>query len=260
MENLSANTGTENFSSVSRVIFEEQMTEPISIYRFLDCNAALKTLEVGEFRVGLLSKFNDPFEWRLGFTGIITPEEQTVADKLSSDHQPWMESWMGIMCFSDSVSDPVLWSLYAEKHRGVAFEVKYAWNSKDEHLFKMTYSNERPVLNFSQLSQLRKHCSQAEGDAYLKDLLDRLRKQKSPGFSFEREYRLSIDLRDKKHCQFKEGNYYWQLPKNSLKRVILEFRCPLEEGAVKNLLNVNGLSETKVTQAEMSSQTYSIQC
>jgi hypothetical protein len=71
------------------------MTEPASIYRFLDSHAALKTLEAGKFRVGLLSKFNDPFEWRLGFTGITTPEEQKTADKLKSEHQPWLESWMG---------------------------------------------------------------------------------------------------------------------------------------------------------------------
>ena len=234
------------------------MNEPFPIFRFLDCDAALKTLEAGKFRVGLLSKFNDPFEWKLGFCGITTPQEQAIADKYNGDHQSWIENWMGVMCFSDTASDPVLWSIYAEKHRGVAFEVQYIWNSKAEHLFKMKYSNERPVLNFSQLRVLRKNCSKAEGDAYLKGLLDRLRYQKSPGFSFEREYRLSIDLRDKKRCQLKDGNYDWQLPDNSLKRVILGFRCPLEESKVRRLLDMKGFVETKVIRAQMCSETYSI--
>jgi hypothetical protein len=233
------------------------MAEPIPIYRFLDCDAALKTLEAGRFRVGLLSKFNDPFEWKLGLTGITTQEEQKTAEKLKSEHQPWLESWMGIMCFSDSVSDPVLWSLYAEKHRGVAFEVKYAWNDKEENLFKMVYSDERPVLDFH---QLRKHHNLTEREEYLKSLLDRLRKQKSMGFSFEREYRLAIDLRDRKHCQCNDGNYDWQLPDNSLKRVILGFRCPLEESTVRKLLDKNGFVDTQVVKAKMCSETYAIKC
>lgn len=233
------------------------MAEPIPIYRFLDCNAALKTLKAGKFRVGLLSKFNDPFEWRLGFTGITTPEQQKTADKLSSEHQPWLETWMGIMCFSDSVSDPVLWSLYAEKHRGVAFEVKYDWNAKEEHLFKMTYTNQRPVLDFR---ELRKHRNIQEREEYLKSLLEGLRKQKSLGFSFERECRLAIDLRNEKTCEFKDGDYYWKLPSDLLKRVILGFRCPLEEGSVQELLNKNGFLNTKVVRAKMCSETYSIIC
>jgi hypothetical protein len=115
------------------------MGEPISIYRFLDSDAALKTMVARKFRVGQLSNFNDPFEWQLGFNGINTPEEQKIADKIKAEHIPWLETWMGILCFSDpdSISDPVLWSLYADKHRGVAFEEKYSW--PDGHLHKMTY-------------------------------------------------------------------------------------------------------------------------
>ena len=122
---------------------EFDMADSIPIYRFLDCHAASKTLEAGKFRVGKLSKFNDPFEWRLGFTGISTPKEQIFAENFSTEHRRWLESWMGMLCFSDTVSDPVPWSLYADKHQGVAFEVVYPW--KDNEILKMTYSKERPI-------------------------------------------------------------------------------------------------------------------
>jgi hypothetical protein len=36
------------------------MTELMPLYRFLDSEGALKTLVTGRFRVGLVSKFNDP--------------------------------------------------------------------------------------------------------------------------------------------------------------------------------------------------------
>jgi hypothetical protein len=52
------------------------MADPIPLYRFLDSHGALKTLEAGRFRVGLVSNFNDPFEWRLGCTGTATPDQQ----------------------------------------------------------------------------------------------------------------------------------------------------------------------------------------
>lgn len=231
------------------------MTNPIPLYRFLDSDGGLKTLVAGAFRVGQLSKFNDPFEWQLGLAGIANPEEQKVADEIRSEHRPWVESWMGVLCFSDSVADPVLWSLYAEKHRGIAFEVTYLW--KDDQIQKMTYSDQRPVLDFS---QLRKHRDVTEREEYLKSLLRRLMNQKSPGFSFERECRLAINLNDPQFCHFHDGQYFWRWPENSLTRVVLGFRCPLDETAVRKLLDMNGFADTKVVKAQMCSETYTLKC
>ena len=227
------------------------MADPISLYRFLDSDGGLNTVVSGKFRVGQLSKFNDPFEWQLGVTGITTAEEEKVADGIRSQHRPWVESWMGVLCFSESISDPVLWSLYADKHRGVAFEVKYPW--KDDDIQKMTYSNERPVLDFN---RLRKHRDVSGREEYLKLLLRRLINQKSSGFSFEREYRLSIDLNNRNRCRFHDGQYYWQLPDDSLKRVILGFQCPLEETIVRKLLDMNGFTSTVVVRAKLCQETY----
>jgi hypothetical protein len=231
------------------------MGEPISIYRFLDSDAALKTIVARKFRVGRLSNFNDLFEWQVGFKGITTPEEQKVADEIKAEHVPWLDKWIGILCFSDSESvfKPVLWSLYAEKHRGVAFEIKYPW--LDDHLYKMAYSDERPVFDFSQWRKI--HDDETRNE-YLLSLLDRLRKQKSSGWHFEREYRVFIDLNDLKHCQLADGWHFWQIPDNALQRVVLGFRCPLEEVTVRKLLDMNGLMNTKVTRAEMCSETYVI--
>ncbi|MCX6923334.1 MAG: hypothetical protein NT154_09025, partial [Verrucomicrobia bacterium] len=142
------------------------MSIAIPLYRFLDADGALKTLVAGTFRVGQLSKFNDPFEWQFGFTGITTPEEQQAADTIRMEHRAWAESWMGILCFSTSVAEPVLWSLYSDKHRGVAFEVKYPWEHDNIH--EMKYLKERPVLDFA---QLRKHHNVVERDTYLKSQL-----------------------------------------------------------------------------------------
>lgn len=229
------------------------MADVIPLYRFLDSDAALKTLVAKKFRVGRPSKFNDPFEWRLGFSGISTPEERKRSEEFPSRHLTWLESWAGILCFSDSASKSVLWSLYAGEHRGVAFELKHPW--PDDHLHKIRYSDERPVLDFD---QLRKIPDGPQRDECLKRLILGLMYQKSLGWSFESEYRVFIDVKDSKCCQLADDRHHWQIPDNSLKRVILGFRCPLEEAVVRKLLDMNGLINTQVVRAKMCSETYAI--
>ncbi len=163
---------------------------------------------------------------------------------------------MGILCFSDSESvvKPVLWSLYADKHHGVAFELKRAWN--DNEFIRMTYSEERPVLDFNRLREIR---DEEARRAYLLPLVDRLPRQKSSGWCFEREYRLSIDINDRKHCELAaDGRHYWRIPNDALQRVVLGFRCPLEEHLVRRLLDMNGFADTKIVRAEMRPETYAI--
>jgi hypothetical protein len=231
------------------------MAEPIALYRFLDSDAALKTLVARKFRVGRLSNFNDPFEWQVGGSGK-SPEERTSLDRLRRDCPAWLDSWMEVLCFSDCVSDPVLWSLYADKHRGVAFEVKYSW--KEDHMHKMTYPKERPVLD---TQTLRKIPDGKERDEHLLSVINRLMTGKSSGWSFEREHRAFIDIHDTKHCQLSDdGWHYWQIPDNFLVRVILGFRCPLDEAVVRKLLDLTGLAETRVVRAQMCPDTYAIKC
>jgi hypothetical protein len=230
------------------------MADPFPLYRFLDSDATLKTLVAGRFRVGQLSKFNDPFEWRLGITGAETPQQQDFAKNYSNEHHRVLETWMGILSFSKNISDPTLWSLYADKHSGVAFEVQHPWN--DDHVIKMEYSSERPVLDFGRLSKMH---DKDEKEKYLLSLLNGLMRRKSPSWSFEQEYRLQVDLNDQAHCcRLDDGRHHWKLYRNVLKRVILGFRCPLEESNVRKLLDSNGFSETNVVRAKLCQETYSV--
>src|ERR1700733_9556652 len=230
------------------------MPDLIPIYRYLDSDSALKTLESGRFRVGLLSKFNDPFEGRLGFTGVASPQEQEVANKYNNENHRIVETWMGILSFSKTVSDPTLWSLYADKHSGVAFELQYPW--KADQIIIMEYSPERPVLDFGRLRSIHEKTVR---DKYLLSLLYDLMRRKSPSWSFEQEYRLEINLNDKVHCcQLTDGRHYWQIHRDVLKRLILGFRCPIEETKARMLLDRNGFTGTDVVRAKLCQVTYSV--
>lgn len=224
------------------------MANSILLYRYMDSSAALRTIETRSFRVGRLREFNDPFEWRMGLTGII-PQGEGVGNYCLEAFISDANAWMGVLCFSDTVSDPVLWSHYADKHSGVAFEVDYAW--EDGHLHKMLYTDERPVVNANRLNDLH------GVDEYLKPLLEKLMKQKSSGWSYEHEYRVFISL---DQCDVAGGHYFWPFPDNSLTRVIMGFRCPLEERYVRKLLDKTGLTSTQVVRAKLCSETYAVRC
>jgi hypothetical protein len=230
------------------------MSDPTPLYRFLDSDAALKTLVAGKFRVGLVSKFNDQFEWKLGFTGAATQGERTFADTFAAEHLRWLETWMGILCFSKTACDPILWSLYADKHSGVAFEVKHPW--KDNEIVEIKYPPERPVVDFNRLRGIH---DKNEKEKYLLSLLDALMRLKSPSWSFEREWRLHIDLNNREFCPLFDGRHHWQIPRISLKRVILGFCCPLEEASVRKLLDMNGFTDTVIARAKLSHDDYSVE-
>jgi hypothetical protein len=234
------------------------MPEPITIYRYLDSDAALKTLVGGEFRVGKISKFNDPFEWQFG-VGKLTPEDLERVKNFRRNFQQWNDSTIGVLSFSKSIKDPILWSLYAEKHHGIAFEVKHSWSDKE--ILHITYSNQRPQIDIEKIRQIAlSSSSQTEIEEYLKPILAQLIRQKSTSWEFENECRLTVHIKNPDHCQERNGMYYWPILKNLLTRVILGFRCPLEENHVRKLLDMNGFTQTNITRATMCNETYTIRC
>jgi hypothetical protein len=88
----------------------------------MGAEAALKTIESRSFRVGRLHELNDPFEWRMGVSGSI-PEGEAIAQALMESVNDELGHDMGVLCFSDTSEQSVLWSHYADKHYVVAFEI-----------------------------------------------------------------------------------------------------------------------------------------
>jgi hypothetical protein len=160
---------------------------------------------------------------------------------------------MGILCFCDTFKEPVLWSHYADKHRGVAFEVSV--ESDPAHVIKMRYSPERPVLDANICNKLQHN--EAELFKYLTPLINGLMAQKSPGWAYEQEYRVSFELNT---LDIGGGLYFTRIPDNFLKRVILGWKCPLEEQYIYKALKANGLTSSEVVRAKLCDHTYMIRC
>jgi hypothetical protein len=88
-------------------------------YKFLDEKFGIKSLQEKRLKISVLDDLNDPFE--------LLPYEMSDRNKRSALNatRRQMASNRGLLCFSATWKDPVLWAHYADKHKGLclAFDV-----------------------------------------------------------------------------------------------------------------------------------------
>jgi hypothetical protein len=89
------------------------------VYKFLDAHFGLKSLYEKRLKVSRLADLNDPFEF-LPFE--LSNRAQRWAVRLT---RVQLGKKQGILCFSATWTDPVIWAHYSDKHKGLGlgFEV-----------------------------------------------------------------------------------------------------------------------------------------
>ena len=225
------------------------------LYRYLDAQSALKSIESRSLRISRLHELNDPFEWRLAISRI-PPEGEPLIEKWIASILAGQSKVFGLMCFSSTFKEPVLWSHYADKHRGVAFEVEY--DCKPDSPIEIKYPPDRLVIDGARYAELQ-HNEPALKE-YLLPFMKPMMSQKSQSWGYEKEYRVYLDLAKEPNIQTAGGHYFIPIPDNFLTRVILGYKCPLEEQYVAKALEKSGLGSTKVTRAKISNETYEVRC
>ncbi|MGB8599067.1 MAG: DUF2971 domain-containing protein [Burkholderiales bacterium] len=84
------------------------------VYHLLEKKWALDDLEKKRLKISFLEDLNDPFE----FLAIETSDANVGNDLIRT--RETLGKTLGILCFSRSWANPVLWSHYGDKHRGIA--------------------------------------------------------------------------------------------------------------------------------------------
>jgi len=107
------------------------------VYHFLAAEFGLRALRDRRLKIARLNELNDPFEF---FAADCTDNNTQI--KLEEFKNEVNEQY-GIVCFSERYDDPVLWSHYADHHRGVAlvFEIP------DDTAIRISYQPERFTLD-----------------------------------------------------------------------------------------------------------------
>lgn len=207
----------------------------VRLYRYLAAKWAMRTLETGELRVSRLAELNDPFEFRPALEYVNPAFAHGVVDKFLGFLVREFNPKMGIVCFSEEIADPVLWSHYADSHRGIAlgFDVY-----KDDSLWPMIYPEERPTFDVKNFPTMTMEEA--------KRMVYRILAAKAPSWKYEREQRVFVDLASSRMA---EGHYFHRIPSDCLVQVVLGIDCPVKETDVNGALRAGGLGEVAVVRA-----------
>ena len=182
------------------------------------------------------SQLNDPFE--LLAADLLDPRDR----KALSDFKNSLNSTKGMICFSGSWGNPLLWGHYAEKHSGMAL----GFDVKDEYLSPVQYTNQRVKVKFDQKTR-----EVVDGPRLIENLL----RTKFTDWKYEDEKRMFVDL----STSSQEGSNYFEEFSNILvlREVILGLKCDLAVSRAQQLLR-HYPNPVKVLKAGMALRTFKI--
>src|SRR5229473_3068186 len=106
------------------------------VYHFLRAVHALEDIEKKRIRISEIDQLNDPFElW------CVSQENRQLRPALRK-YKKEMSERFGLICFCKQWHNPLLWSHYADKHRGMCL----GFDVDDRALIPVNYVNDRSAL------------------------------------------------------------------------------------------------------------------
>ena len=190
------------------------------IYHFIDAKWGLDDIRQRRLKISRIGELNDPFEF-LAFSA----RDKDVRRAFQQTKEE-ISKTKGILCFSKNWRNPLLWSHYADSHRGLClgFEIK------TERLDKIRYISHRPEPDLEILSR-----SDGTEEKYMQTILG----SKFSHWRYEQEYRLFVELSDLDDAS---ENYFVEFgPEMELKEIFVGEFSTLRRGDLTAALG--GLSD-----------------
>ena len=147
------------------------------VYKFLNAKWGLEALEARRLKIARISDLNGPFEL-LG-TNLSNQELRNAFVEMKFG----LNKNRGLLCFSKSWRNPLLWSHYSDRHRGLCL----GFDVPDKLLMSVTYTR---VRNTSE--------KLFSNDQSVKEReMKRLLRTKFSHWRYENEVRCVVSLEDK---------------------------------------------------------------
>ena len=201
----------------------------VRLYHFLSAEHALNDIAQKRLKISQIEQLNDPFElW------CVYQADRRLRDALRV-YKDQIAAQFGVLCFSRHWHNPVLWSHYADKHRGICLGFDIARRG----VKPVTYQSERPRLRFPP-SRL---------DA------DQLLYTKFLDWQHEEEWRSWIQIDDSDRAT---GLYFYNFDSHvQLSEVIVGPLCNVTEAKVRDALKdyENNIS---VIKARLAFKTFQV--
>jgi len=206
------------------------------VYHFLEKHWAIESLIYERLKISQFSDMNDPFE----LLGVSLKKKSDRLDFYQLKKEVSEE--MGAICFSKKWSNPVLWTHYGERHKGIAL----GFDIPTDHAHKVSYTGDR--LGQDLIDELEKNDSDT-------NLAHKILTTKYKHWSYEDEIRMLVKFQDSNN---EDGMYFLPYCKGlELREIIIGPRRNLTK---ENLLKIihKDRSGIKITKSRLAFQSYHV--
>jgi len=220
------------------------------IYRYLSLEYGIKALQEKKLRVGRLNELNDPYDCSPHMVDVpgIAGGESLHFD---TGYLSGFSKHFGILCYSTEISDPVVWSHYADSHKGIVLGFEFPDPVK-EGILKVHYDNSRKIFKHQDIEDMK------SGDPAkaMFHVMNEGFTVKAKSWEYESEYRKFVLLEQCAPCGL---NYFYDLPIANLKEVIIGVRSQIgKEDIELTLRKFSFPAGISVKKAEVDLREYKI--
>ncbi|MHB1236960.1 MAG: DUF2971 domain-containing protein [Gallionella sp.] len=200
--------------------------EPFVLYKFRPINKYLiESLVTRSLYFAKPDTLNDPFDCKIDLKRVLKRAEQSATDEQKSFLTPFLENpqffgnWksyfdsIGVCSFSLVNADTLLWSHYADEHRGVCLEYHFRGSYFLQPEFQLTAAG-NVEYHPEPLTEWLKNAPM-EMTPFAEGLVHKYLKTKNPAWSYEKEARI---------IRGKHGTF--NIKENFLKRVYFGLQTP----------------------------------
>ena len=212
------------------------------IYNFMSGDHALKNITGHRIKISRISDLNDPYE--LAGIAFRDPELVAALDRTKAQ----LDKTRGLICFSQGWKNPVMWSHYADRHRGICL----GFERHGEDPAPVTYS--KHLLTEEWFWEMLRLPDGPEKQAGILKWLT----YKYGAWEYEHESRIFISLNEPDPVE--PALYFADIGPDtmSLREVILGVRCTTTLADVHTLLASNGYTGVRVIKAALSPTSYEV--
>ncbi len=159
------------------------------IYKFVPCKFGKDALNDRRLKISHITGLNDPFE----YLNVIT---KTVAERNAMrEFKDKLAATQGLISFSKSWNNPLLWTHYAEDHTGMAL----GFAVPNSVVRKMNYIRRKESINLEK----------AKDPKTKQKYLDLFYSSKHINWKYEGEYRLPVSYTNDSHLITKINSKLW---------------------------------------------------
>lgn len=185
------------------------------VYYLTGAQFALSNLALRRIKISRFSDLNDPFEL-LGVD--LNDKDQRAAFRATKEK---INKSKGLICFSKSWINPLMWGHYAERHTGICL----GFDVPDQILEPVIYAKSLLKIDIDKKTSKPK---------LTEETMNKLLRTKFFDWKYEDEMRLFVEL---DYDMIESGKYFYSFSDDlSLREVILGPLCELPIEGIRNML------------------------